>query len=51
MYYISMRRCTFQGPYKNEFEGLKFISNQIGDQWQLYSEEYVGNGLGSVQVG
>ncbi|KAJ7946742.1 ABC transporter G family member 11-like [Quillaja saponaria] len=30
LYYIAFHKYAYQGLFKNEFEGLKFVSNQVG---------------------
>lgn len=39
MYYISTHKYTFQGFYKNEYQGLSFPSNQLGGSATISGEE------------
>ncbi|KAH9664541.1 hypothetical protein KPL70_020041 [Citrus sinensis] len=43
MYYIAFHRYTFQGFYKNEFEGLTFPNNQAGGPPTITGKEVLTN--------
>ncbi|XP_043713702.1 ABC transporter G family member 1-like [Telopea speciosissima] len=43
MYYISFHKYAYQGFYKNEFEGLTFPNNQVGEPSTITGEEILRN--------
>ncbi|KAJ6754657.1 hypothetical protein OIU79_027297 [Salix purpurea] len=55
MYYIAFHKYAYQGMFKNEFEGLTFLSNEAGGPQTIpgekHSERSMASGNGCLQVG
>ncbi|CAL5379487.1 unnamed protein product [Camellia sinensis] len=43
LFYIAFHRYAYQGMFKNEFEGLRFASNQVGGQKTINGEDVLRN--------
>lgn len=50
MYYIAFHKYSYQGFYKNEFEGLTFPNNQAGGSQTITGEEILSS-IWQVEMG